>query len=136
MHSSREFNRGSPALRASRLSLFADEEPSLADGDGSLFTTVIFLRQYAGCNFSSLVYFSGAAGFIAAIKQKSLSRAYSTNTGADGDISFNRPRIPETNERVIDSVLETFLNGYYHFINCYVSTKIDACTTGSGKKGD
>ncbi len=56
--------------------------------------------------------FSGAAGLIATIRKKSISRAYSIKSGIDGDVSFNRPNIPEPSERVVDSVLETFLNGY------------------------
>jgi hypothetical protein len=56
--------------------------------------------------------FSGAAGLIATIKKKTLSRAYSIKTGVDGDIAFSIPKVPESNERVFDSVLETFLNGY------------------------
>ena len=49
---------------------------------------------------------------IATIRKQSISRAYSIKSGVDADVSFNRPKIPESNERVVDSVLETFLNGY------------------------
>ena len=67
--------------------------------------------------------FPGAAGLIEAIKQKSLSRAYSTRTGVEGDVTFNRPKIPESNERVVDSVLETLLNGYSDCPRCLMETK-------------
>jgi hypothetical protein len=82
-----------------------------------------------------MILFPGAAGLIAAIKQKSLSRAYSTNV-VDGDISFNRPMIPETNERMVDLVLETFLNGYGNCFYCFVGGGVELCAADSGKSGD
>ena len=132
----REFTKGSPTFRASRLSLLGDDETNLVAGDGSLphIEPNIFQLQMTSSKHD---LFPGAAGLIAAIKQKSLSRAYSTNV-ADGDISFNRPMIPETNERMVDLVLETFLNGYGNCFYCFVGGRLNFAwqTVAKAETGD
>ncbi len=89
------------------------EEPSGDDGKGGV-------PLHRNCSLYNLTdqqsFFTslmscplGAAGFISTIRQ-SIARAYSVKE-ADIETVFYRPKIPEPKERLVDSVLRTFLNG-------------------------